>query len=60
MIKVQLETGNAGRLAQRSLVWVWGTLRMLPGNPNGHEPLYVLEHARTELANKADIQKYFK
>jgi hypothetical protein len=60
MIEVRLETGNAVRFAERSLVWVWGTLRMLPGDPNGHEPLYILEHARTELANKADIQKYFK
>jgi hypothetical protein len=60
MIAVRLDTGNAVRFAEQSLVWVWGTLRMLPGNPNGHEPLYVLEHARTELANKADIQKDFK
>ncbi len=60
MIAVRLDTGNAVRFAEQSLVWVWGTLRMLPGNPNGHEPLYVLEHARAELANKADIQKYFK
>jgi hypothetical protein len=60
MIAVRLDTGNAVRFAEQSLVWVWGTLRMLPGNPNGHEPLYVLEPARAELANKADIQKYFK
>ena len=60
MIDVRLDAGNEVRFAQRSLVWVWGTLRMLPGDPLGHEPLYVLENARTEPANKADIQKYFK
>ena len=60
MIDVQLEAGNTVRFAERSLVWVWGTLRMLPGDPNGHEPLYVLEHARTEPAKKADIQEYFR
>jgi hypothetical protein len=60
MIDVRLEAGNTIRFTERSLVWVWGTLRMLPGDPLGHEPLYVLEHARTEPANKADIQRYFK
>jgi hypothetical protein len=60
MIEVRLETGEAVRFAERSLVWAWGTLRTLKGNPNGHEPLYVLDHARTEPASKADIQKYFK
>jgi hypothetical protein len=43
-----------------SLVWVWGTLRVLPGDPSGHEPLNVLEHARTEPAGKPDIPKYFR
>jgi hypothetical protein len=60
MIDVRLEAGNTVRFSEQSLVWVWGTLRMLPGDPLGDEPLYVLEHARTEPANKADIQKYFK
>jgi hypothetical protein len=60
MIDVQLETGNDVRFRERSLVWVWGTLRTLPGDPFGHDPLYVLENARTEPADKADIQKYFR
>ena len=60
MIEVRLEAGNEVRFSERSLVWAWGTLRMLPGDPSGHEPLYILENARTEPANKADIQKYFK
>src|ERR1022692_4843024 len=60
MIDVRLEAGGPVRFSERSLVWVWGTLRMLPGDPLGHAPLFVLEHARTEPASKADIQKYFK
>jgi hypothetical protein len=60
MINVRLETGSAVRFSEQSLVWVWGTLQMLPGNPTGHTPLYVLEHARAAPANKTDIQKYFK
>ena len=60
MIDVRLEEGNAVRFSEQSLVWVWGTLQMLPGDPLGHVPLYVLEHARTEPASKADIQELFK
>ena len=60
MIDVQLKAGNEVRFCARSLVWVWGTLRTLHGDPFGHDPLYVLENARTEPANKADIQKYFR
>jgi len=60
MIDVRLDGDTAVRFSERSLVWVWGTLRMLPGDPSGHKPLYVLENARTEPANKADIQKYFR
>jgi hypothetical protein len=60
MIEVRLEAGNEVRFSERSLVWVWGRLRMLPGDPSGHEPLYLLEDARAELANEADIPKYFR
>ena len=60
MIDVRLEAGNTVGFAERRLVWVWGTLKMLPGDPLGREPLYVLEHARSEPANQADIQKYFR
>jgi hypothetical protein len=60
MIEVRLETGSPVRFSERSLVWVWGTLQMLPGDPLGHVPLYVLEHARTEPATNADIRKYLK
>jgi hypothetical protein len=60
MIEVRLETGSLARFSERSLVWAWGTLQMMPGDPLGHMPLNVLEHARTEPADRADIKKYFK
>lgn len=60
MIDVQLLSDKTVRFSGRSLVWVWGTLRALPGEPSGHEPLYVLKDARTAPADKADIPKYFK
>src|ERR1035438_2346646 len=60
MIDVRLQAGNSARFSEQSLVWVWGTLRMLPGDPLGHAPLYVLEHAQTEPATKAEIEKSFQ
>lgn len=60
MIEVRLEAGDAVRFSERSMVWVWGTLRILPGDPLGPKPLYILENARTEAAAKADIHKYFR
>ena len=60
MIEVHLRASEEVRFSERSLVWVWGTLRTLPGDPSGHEPLYVLENARTEPEKAAEIQKYFK
>jgi hypothetical protein len=60
MINVELQAGNAVFFSGRSLVWVWGTLRALPGDPSGHQALYVLENARTEPADKKDIPKYFR
>jgi len=60
MIDVQLDPGNAVPFAEKSLVWVWGTLRMLPGDPTGQEPLYVLEHARSQPAGQEDVRKYFR
>ncbi len=60
MIEVRLKGGQEVRFSERTLVWVWGSLRVLPGDPSGHEPLYALEQARIEPANKMDIQQYFK
>jgi hypothetical protein len=60
MIDVQLRAGYTVRFSQGRLVWVWGSLGGLPGDPGGDEPLYVMPNARTEQANKADILKYYK
>jgi hypothetical protein len=60
MIEVRLEAAGTARFSERSLVWVCGTLRVLPGDPLGHSSLYVLEYASMEPAGRADIQKYFK
>jgi hypothetical protein len=60
MIAVRLESGNTIRFSERRLLWVWGTLRVLPGDSEGREPLYVLENARAETAIRADMAKYFR
>ena len=60
MINVELQAGNEVSFSGRSLVWVWGSLRALPGDHSDHHALYALENARTEPAEKSDIQKYFR
>jgi hypothetical protein len=60
MIEVELPLGQTVRFSRRSLVWVWGTLRALPGNRSGPEPLYVLESARTTPAAQAELTEYFR
>ena len=60
MIEVRLRAGEPVRFCGRCLVWVWGTLRMLPGNPKGPKALYVLEAAHSESAAHGDIAKYFR
>jgi len=60
MIEVRLPAGEKVRFSEGSLVWVWGTWRVLAGNPDGHDPLYQLVDARLESATKADIPKYFR
>jgi hypothetical protein len=60
MIEVRLALGVPATFHERALVWAFGTLRCLPGDPAGHEPLYRLEDAQVESANEADISKYFR
>ncbi len=60
MINVELRAGTEVPFSGRSLVWVWGTWRALPGEPSGHEALYALENARAESADKKDMPKYFR
>jgi len=60
MIAVHLTPGGKVRFSSRALVWVWGTLRAAAGDPVGSTPLYSLERARIQTAERVDIQKYFK
>lgn len=60
MIDVQLRPSDSVRFSGGSLVWVWGTLRALPGDPGGPIPLYRLEDARVEPAEEGEIPRYFR
>ena len=60
MIDVQLRPSDSVRFSGGSLVWVWGTLRALPGDPGGPIPLYRLEDARVEPADEGEIPRYFR
>ena len=59
MIAVHLRQGDLSRFSPMGLVWVWGTLRMSPGDPHGLKPLYALEQARSQAADQTEIGKYF-
>jgi hypothetical protein len=60
MIDVRIRPSDNVRFSGGSLIWVWGTLRALPGDPGGPLPLYDLEDACIVPANKGDIPRYFR
>jgi hypothetical protein len=60
MVAVHLAPEARVRFSRRALVWVWGTFRASAGDPAGPKPLYALECARAQLAERAEIVKYFK
>lgn len=60
MIAVHLNSAARVRFSAGALVWVWGTLRFLPGDPAGALPLYALEAFRVEPAQTEEIARYFK
>jgi hypothetical protein len=59
MIAIRLQEGERMRFSPMELVWVAGILRVTPGDPAGPKPLYALVQARSQRAEKADLQKYF-
>jgi hypothetical protein len=60
MIAVHLQPDARVRFSSKTLVWVWGTFQASPGDPDSERPLYTLERARTQPADKGEIRKYFK
>jgi hypothetical protein len=60
MIAVHLREGDEMVFSPRRLVWVWGTFRASSGDPSGSKPLYHLEQARAQPADRADIRRYFQ
>lgn len=60
MIAVRLQEGDLIQFFPRSLVWVWGTLQMQPGDPAGSQPLFRVDRARAKPADKSEISKYFR
>jgi hypothetical protein len=59
MIAVHLEPDARVRFASRALVWVRGTFRSSAGDAAGPKPLYALERAHVQPADKDEIRKYF-
>ena len=60
MVSVHLRESDRIPFSPRQLVWVWGTFRASWGDPSGPTPLYHLESARTQPADRADIGRYFQ
>jgi hypothetical protein len=60
MIAVRLPENETVAFLDGQLLWAWGTLRVLPGNPNADVPLSELVEARCEVARDSEIPKYFR
>jgi hypothetical protein len=60
MVSVRLRESDHIPFSPRQLVWVWGTFRASRGDPSGPTPLYYLDSARAEVADLADIGRYFR
>jgi hypothetical protein len=60
MVNVRLRETDHIPFSPRQLVWVWGTFRASRGDPSGPTPLYHLESARVQTADRSDIGRYFQ
>jgi hypothetical protein len=60
VITVHLEDSKGVQFSPRVLIWVWGIFRASSEPAVRSRPLYTLEHARVNLADKADIPRYFR
>jgi hypothetical protein len=60
LITVHLEDSRRIRFAPRVMIWVWGRFMISPEPALRSRPLYTLEQARVEPADKTDIPRYFR
>jgi hypothetical protein len=60
MIAVRLPEGANARYENAHLVWASGKVRILAGDPNGNNPLYLIVDAVVEPAAQADIAIHFR
>jgi hypothetical protein len=60
MIGVRLPEGANARYLNAQLVWASGNVQILPGDPNGNNPLYLIVDAVVEPAAQADIAIHFR
>jgi hypothetical protein len=60
MVSVHLRESDRIPFSPRQLVWVWGTFRASRGDSSSSTPLYRLESARAQPADRADIGRYFQ
>ncbi len=60
MIAVHLAGGARIRFTSRTLVWAWGSLQSLPGDPDGPKPLYTLDQAQAQPAGQDEIRTNFQ
>ncbi len=60
MIAVHSQQNAPIQFSPRALMWVWGTIQSLPGDPGGTRPVYVLEQAHARATARSEIQRHFK
>lgn len=60
MIAVHLEPDTRVRFSSMALIWVTGTFRAAAGDPVGPKPLYALERACVQAAERAEILRCFR
>jgi hypothetical protein len=62
MIAVHLQKDARVQFSSRRLVWVWGRFQasLSASDPSAAKPLYTLEQAHAQPADKGEIRKYFK
>jgi len=59
LVEVHLKEGDRVPFAAGSLVWVWGTWKLLRRKPNEDKALYELENARVENASSRTLRNTF-